>query len=98
MPFEPGRAKTGGRVAGTPNKTTSEAQEAIATFVEFNLSKLQKWLDEIHAEEGAQAAFDSFSKLVEYHVPKKARVEHTGKDGGDINVNIVRFGNNPTSE
>jgi hypothetical protein len=28
--------KTGGRLAGTPNKATSDARQAIATFVDGN--------------------------------------------------------------
>jgi hypothetical protein len=36
-----------GRVAGTPNKATSAARQAIALFVENNAHRLQEWLDEI---------------------------------------------------
>lgn len=78
------RGKTGGRKAGTPNKATALAREAIATFVDGNAGRLQGWLDEIAAEEGAKVAFQCFMDVVEYHVPKLARTEHTGKDGGPI--------------
>lgn len=74
--------KTGGRQAGTPNKATQAAREAVARFVDGNADRLQEWLDEIAREKGAQAAFDSFTTLLEYHVPKLARTETTGKDGG----------------
>lgn len=73
--------KTGGRVAGTPNKATAAAREAIARFVDGNADRLQGWLDEIAEEKGAQAAFDCFSSLLEYHVPKLQRTETTGPDG-----------------
>jgi len=39
------RQKTGGRVAGVPNKSTALAREAIAKFVDGNSHKLQEWLD-----------------------------------------------------
>lgn len=82
--------KTGGRLAGTPNKATLAAREAIARFVDGNADRLQGWLDEIHREEGAAAAFRCFSDLVEYHVPKLARTEHTGADNGPIKM-IVKW-------
>ena len=39
--------KTGGRQAGTPNKATSEARQAIATFVDGNAHRLTEWLDKV---------------------------------------------------
>jgi hypothetical protein len=74
------RKKTGGRVAGVPNKSTALAREAIARFVDGNSHKLQEWLDEIAMNEklGPKVAFDCFMQVAEYHVPKLARTEHTG--------------------
>lgn len=80
--------KTGGRAAGTPNKTTALAREAIARFVDGNADRLQGWLDEIHAEKGAEAAFGCFTSLLEYHVPKLARHEVTGQNGDKLKVEI----------
>jgi hypothetical protein len=82
----------GGSRKGSPNKATAAAREAIAAFVDGNADRLQGWLDEIHAEKGAEAAFSCFSSLLEYHVPKLQRTELTGKDGGD-QVVIYRWGN-----
>ena len=83
--------KTGGRAVGSPNKATAAAREAIARFVDGNADRLQGWLDEIHAEKGAEAAFSCFSSLLEYHVPKLQRTELTGKDGNNITVEIKQF-------
>ena len=80
--------KTGGRQAGTPNKATLAAREAIAAFVDGNADRLQGWLDQIAEERGPQAAFDCFSTLLEYHVPKLARQEHTGGDGKPIKMQV----------
>jgi hypothetical protein len=76
------RKKTGGRVAGVPNKSTALAREAIARFVDGNSHKLQEWLDEIAMNEklGPKVAFDCFMQVAEYHVPKLARTEHTGDE------------------
>jgi hypothetical protein len=69
-----------GRPAGSPNKSTAMAREAIAKFVDGNSDKLQGWLDEIAANEkyGPKVAFDCFMQVAEYHVPKLARVEQVG--------------------
>ena len=77
------RRKPGpGRPKGLPNKTTVLAREAITRFVDGNADRLQGWLDQIAAEEGPKAAFNCFSDLLEYHIPKLARTENTGPDGG----------------
>lgn len=81
----------GGSRKGSPNKATAAAREAIARFVDGNADRLQGWLDEIHAEKGAEAAFSCFSSLLEYHVPKLQRTELTGKDGNNITVEIKQF-------
>ncbi len=83
--------KTGGRQAGTPNKSTQAAREAIARFVDGNSDKLQEWLDQIAADKGPQAAFECFASMLEYHVPKLARTETTGKDGGPQEW-VIRWG------
>lgn len=39
--------KTGGRQAGTPNKATNEARQAIGAFVDGNAHRLTEWLDRV---------------------------------------------------
>lgn len=79
--------KTGGRKKNVPNKSTALARESIAIFVDGNTAKLQGWLDEIALQEGPLAAFQCVRDLLEYHVPKLARSELTGKDGKDLTIN-----------
>jgi hypothetical protein len=83
-----------------PNKATAGAREAIAAFVDDNAGRLQEWLDAIAegviepATDDRPAkvlvapnparAFELFQSVVEYHIPKLARTELTGKEGGDI--------------
>ncbi len=47
-----------------------------------------KTLDQIAAEKGPEAAYRCVLDLIEYHVPKLARTELTGKDGGEM---VTRF-------
>ena len=78
--------KTGGRAAGTPNKATAAGREAMARFVDGNADRLQEWLDAIAEDpkHGPKVAFDAFMSVVEYHIPKLARTEHTGEGGGPV--------------
>ena len=100
--------KTGGRQAGTPNKATADARRAIASFVDGNAHRLTEWLDQVAAGVKAQdpetgeekfvvppnpaKAFDMFQSVVEYHVPKLARMEVAGDKENplemDVHVNV----------
>ena len=88
--------KGAGRPLGSPNKATTEARQAIASFVDGNAHRLTGWLDQVAAgvktedpETGEEKyivppnpakAFDMFQSVVEYHIPKLARQEHVGDD------------------
>ena len=76
-----------GRPKGVPNKSTVLAREAIARFVDDNSQRLQGWLDEIAAD-SPKDAFNCVKDLMEYHLPKLARSEHTGADGGTIDTKM----------
>lgn len=75
-----------GRPKGCTNKATRNAREAIAALVENNVPRMQKWLDQIAVEQGPMAAWNCMRDVIEYHVPKLLRSEHTGPDGSDIPV------------
>lgn len=69
-----------GRRAGTPNKATATAREAIARFVDDNSQRMQQWLDQIAAE-NPEKAFNCVRDLLEYHIPKLARQEISNPEG-----------------
>lgn len=79
----------GGSRKGIPNKVTANAREAIARFVDGNADRLNDWLTEIEQKDGPKAAFNCFTDLLEYHVPKLARHEHTGEGGGPVVVSTT---------
>ena len=95
----------GGRAKGTPNKATTNAREAIASFVDGNAHRLTEWLDQVASgtpkldEEGNPTgeyavlpnpakAFDMFQSVVEYHIPKLARTEHTGDPNNPVQMDM----------
>jgi len=82
-----------GRPKGLPNKATSAAREAIAAFVDGNAHKLESWLlavangdPENDIKPNPAKAFEMFQSVVEYHIPKLARTELTGENGGPLRI------------
>jgi hypothetical protein len=86
-----------GRPKGSPNKSTAMAREAIAQFVEGNTHQMQKWLEQV--AEGVrndddkfivlpnpEKAFGMLQSVMEYHLPKLARTEHTGDEDQPVKV------------
>jgi hypothetical protein len=77
------RVKTGGRKAGVGNKTTVDVRHAIALIAQENAGNFAIWLNQVATDDPGKAA-DLFLKAIEYHIPKLARSEQTGPDGGAI--------------
>jgi hypothetical protein len=89
-----------GRPAGSPNKSTSMAREAIARFVDGNTDKMQGWLEQVATgvqdeETGKwlvppnpEKAFAMLQSVVEYHVPKLARQELVGDDKAPVKIQV----------
>lgn len=77
------RVKTGGRKAGVGNKTTVDVRHAIALIAQRNIVNFETWLTKVAAEDPSKAA-DLYLKAIEYHIPKLARSEQTGPDGGPV--------------
>jgi hypothetical protein len=76
-----GIPKTGGRKAGVGNKTTVEVREAIALIAQRNIGHFETWLGQVAKTDPFKAA-DLYLKAIEYHIPKLARSEQTGPEGG----------------
>ena len=80
-----------------PNKATADARQAIAAFVDGNAHRLTEWLDlvaygvkEKNGEDvvnpNPAKAFDMFQSVVEYHVPKLARMEVAGDSQNPLTI------------
>lgn len=72
-----------GKPKGAINKTTADVRQAIAMLAESSAPKVQEWLSLVAADDPAKA-MDLWLKMIEYHIPKLARTEVTGKDGGPV--------------
>ena len=69
----------GGSRAGVPNKATQDVRAAIAAFASANVGQMTVWLAGI---DDPAKKLDLYLKAIEYHIPKLARSEQTGPDGG----------------
>ena len=54
--------------------------------LEGGLEKFQKEMNKLKGKDFINA----YTQLLEYHKPKQARIEHTGEDGGKIQVEITK--------
>ena len=87
-----------GRKPGVPNKSTTMAREAIARFVDGNAHKMQEWLEQVAngvkndenkyvVLPNPEKAFGMLQTVMEYHIPKLARVEQVG----DVTAPVVHI-------
>lgn len=89
MPFEKGRAKTGGKVKGQLTKGTIEFRATVTALLEKNASNVDKWLLLVangHGESkpAPDKALDLLAKLAEYAAPKLARTEVAGDQNAPV--------------
>lgn len=57
---------------GIPNKSTARVRAAVSRIAEQNIDKVQDWIEAI---DDPKQRLDLFIRLLEYHIPKLARVE-----------------------
>jgi len=85
-----------GRPKGSPNRATADVRAAIAAFAEGNAHKLQDWLDRVADGSGGNKpdpakAADLYLRAIEYHIPKLARTEVTGNNGGPVEISAIQI-------
>lgn len=79
--------KTGGRQRGTPNRATAAK---VAEVAASGLTPLDYMLNVMRNENAPNDRRDDMAKAAAPYVhPKLATVEHSGKDGGPIQVQIA---------
>lgn len=71
----------GGSRQGVPNRATADVRQAIALIAQRNVGNFETWLGKVALEDPGKAA-DLYLKAIEYHIPKLARSEVSGPDGG----------------
>jgi|SRR5690606_16445305 len=80
--------KTGGRKKGTPNKVTQDVRACIRALAEGLAPEVESWIRRGAKKSPLQAA-RVYAGILEYHVPKLQRIEHTGDGGGPLEVRTI---------
>lgn len=94
MSFTPEQRRKGGFAkAGARAKIKADVKEAISELAQRNIDKVDKWLN---AVKSPAMRLKLFLDILEFAIPKMARVEHTGKDGEAIQVRrlVIHHSNN----
>ncbi len=73
-----------------PKGVTRDVREAIAKIAEGKVDQVSGWLDSVAAEDPAKA-MDLYLKMIEYHIPKLARSEMTGPNGGPVQIQAPKL-------
>lgn len=90
--FEPKRKKTGGRIKGTTNKTTSELKAILTQVVGNQLDRLEADLDRIRKTNPAKAV-EIASKLIDYVLPKQTKMEIEGELKHKVSKVVIEIKN-----
>ena len=80
-----------GRAKGVPNKATKKCREAIAMIADDMSDQFVLWLQatangdpDVDRKPDPKGAAQLYLQAIEYHIPKLARAEVTGRDGGPV--------------
>lgn len=80
-----------GRPKGSSSAYSLKMRTTIAALLDKKADDIERWLDDIEANEGPLVAMKVVQDLLEYAMPKMARIEHTGADGDKLEITqIVR--------
>lgn len=85
----PKGVKQGGRKVGTPNKRTAEIRDKI---MESGLTPLEYFVKILRDErEDPTLRFEAAKAAAPYMHARIQSVEHTGKDGKALVIEVVKF-------
>lgn len=87
--------KTGGRKKGVKNRADAALRAQFEFFLTHASEDIVKLFDQLKAENPKQA-LDAIRDYAEFVLPKLARTELTGKNGGDFIVHTISA--EPTAE
>ncbi|RKZ05298.1 hypothetical protein DRQ25_16455 [Candidatus Fermentibacteria bacterium] len=85
MAYKKGHKKVGGRQKGTPNKNA----ETMLVFVEYILNKGKGDIDKIWKGLKEKEKMDAIVKLLDFQLPKHARIENVNKVPQSVTINFL---------
>lgn len=90
MPRHPGTPKTGGRVAGTPNKATASLKALAGNYTAQALETLASIMNDVEQSAAARVAAAN-SLLDRAHGKPRQELEHAGSEKEPLTVIIREF-------
>lgn len=87
MPFEKGKSKTGGRVKGSKNKSTSKVRDAYTKLLEDNLDQITKDFKELEPRDRIKMFLD----LSKYVIPQLKQTELKGDPENPLSIPMINF-------
>ena len=91
--FEDGRDKTGGRIAGVPNKTTAISRQLAMPFVDEAMQALVQVMRDPESPPPARVAAANSILDRAFGKPRQ-EVEHSGDAAQPLEILIRHFGEN----
>ncbi|MDQ5769932.1 hypothetical protein [Thiothrix subterranea] len=90
MPRQPGTPKTGGRVAGTPNKATADVKAVAGSYTTAALETLAEIMQDGTAPHSARVS--AANALLDRAVGKpRQELEHAGNTAEPLEILIRHF-------
>lgn len=74
----------GGRPKGSSSAYSLKMRTTIAALLDKKADDIERWLDDIEANEGPLVAMKVVQDLLEYAMPKLARIEHAGDEEAPV--------------
>lgn len=90
MPRQPGTPKTGGRVAGTPNKATADVRALAGNYTAQALETLASIMNDVEQPPAARVSAAN-SLLDRAHGKPRQELEHAGSEKEAITVIVREF-------
>ena len=90
MPRQPGTPKTGGRVAGTPNRITADVKALAGSYTSAALETLAEIMQDDAAPPAARVSAAN-SLLDRAHGRPRQELEHAGSEKEPLTVIIREF-------
>jgi hypothetical protein len=85
-----------GRPKGSVNRATSDVRAMVAAFASNKAAEFERWIEltaDGDPERGIKPQPDRAATLylqaIEYHIPKLARTEVTGPNGGALQIQAI---------
>lgn len=91
--FQSKRKKTGGRIKGTPNKTTAQIKDMIVALVGTQMEKWPTVITKMMKDDPAEAMRIT-GRLIDYVLPKQTKIDLEGEINHKVEKIVIEIKKN----